>query len=67
MKITDADGNGIVNLRDAMLILKAANNHDVSINRKLSDVTGDGNVNLADAMWVLKRANKHTDLFPVEK
>ena len=63
----DADGNGIVNLRDAMLILKAANNHDVSINRKLSDVTGDGNVNLADAMWVLKRANKHTDLFPVEK
>ena len=63
----DADGDGIVNLRDAMLILKAANNHEVSINRKLSDVTGDGDVNLADAMWVLKRANKHSDLFPVEK
>ena len=50
-----------------MLVLKAANKHEVTINRKLSDVTGDGQITLADAMWVLKRANKHTDLFPVEK
>ena len=50
-----------------MLILKAANNHPVDIDREVSDVTGDGKITLADAMWVLKRANKHQDLFPVEK
>ncbi len=63
----DADGNGVVNLRDAMLIMKAANNHEVDIDREVSDVTGDGKITLADAMWVLKRANGHQDLFPVEK
>ena len=64
----DADGNGRVNLRDAMLVLAVANKHeDVAINRRLCDVTGEGTINLLDAMWVLKRANQHPDLFPVEK
>jgi len=64
----DADGNGRVNLRDAMLVLAVANKHeDVEINRRLCDVTGEGTINLLDAMWVLKRANQHPDLFPVEK
>ena len=64
----DADENGVVNLRDAMMVLAVANHHeDVVINRYLSDVTGDGTINLLDAMWILKRANQHPDLFPVEK
>jgi len=64
----DADENGVVNLRDAMMVLAVANMHeDVVINRYLSDVTGDGTINLLDAMWILKRANQHPDLFPVEK
>ena len=63
----DANGNGKVNLQDAILILQAANGKDVNIDRVVSDVTGDGKITVADAIWVLKRANGHTDLFPVER
>ena len=63
----DADGDGVVNLRDAILILQFANGKDVEIDTIASDVTGDGAVNVADAIRVLKRANGHADLFPVEQ
>lgn len=63
----DANDNGKVNLQDAIMILKAANGHDIAINRKLSDVTGEGQVKLNDAILVLQRANGSTALFPVEK
>ena len=63
----DSDGNGTVNVRDAILALQAANGKDVEIDRAAADVTGDGKVTVADAIWILKRANGHADLFPVEK
>ena len=63
----DSDGDGKVNLRDAILALQAANGKDVEIDRAASDVTGDGEITVADAIWILKRANGHADLFPVEK
>ena len=63
----DADSNGIVNLRDAILILQVANGKDVAIDSNASDVTADGKINLQDAIYVLKRANGNADLFPAER
>lgn len=63
----DANLDGKVNLRDAILTLQAANGKDVNIDRTTADVTGDGKVNLQDAIRILKRANGNKDPFPAEK
>ena len=63
----DANGDNKVNLRDAILVLQAANGKPVAIDRSAADVTGDGKVNLQDAIRILKRANGNKDPFPAEK
>ena len=65
-KIGDANGDGKVNLKDAILTLQASNGKDIEIDRVATDVTGDGKVNLKDAILILKRANGNKDPFPVE-
>ena len=63
----DANGDGKVNLRDAIQVLQASNGKDIAIDRSAADVTGDGKVNLQDAIRILKRANGNKDPFPAEK
>ena len=63
----DANGDGKVNLRDAILTLQAANGKDIEIDKTNADVTGDGKVNIRDAIMILKRANGNKDPFPAEK
>ena len=53
----DADGNGKVNLRDAILVLKAINGGN-AVDDAFADFNGDGKVNLKDAILILKEANK---------
>ena len=67
VKLGDANGDGKVNLKDAILTLQAANNKPVTIDRNAADVTGDAKVNIKDAILVLKRANGNKDPFPAEK
>lgn len=54
----DADQNGVINLQDAQLVLRAALGIDnVSADdRRLYDANEDGNINLDDALLVLKMA-----------
>ena len=63
----DGNGDGKVNLKDAILALQAANGKAVTIDRSAADVTGDGKVNIRDAILILKRANGNKDPFPAEK
>ena len=63
----DSNADGKVNLKDAIIVLQAANGKDIAIDRIAADVTGDGKVNLQDAIRILKRANGNQDLFPAEK
>jgi lysophospholipase L1-like esterase len=63
----DANGDEKVNLRDAIMVLQAANGKDVAIDGEAADVTDDGKVNLQDAIRILKRANGNTSPFPGEK
>ena len=52
----DADGNGKVNLRDAILILKSINGGD-ALDVSVADIDGNGKVNLRDAILTLQLAN----------
>ena len=52
----DADGNGKVNLRDAILVLKSINGGD-ALDPTIADVDGNGKVNLRDAILTLQLAN----------
>ena len=63
----DGNGDGKVNLRDAIMVLQAVNGKDIAIDRSAADVNGDGKVNLQDAIRILKRANGNKDPFPAEK
>ena len=65
--VGDANGDGKVNLKDAILALQAANGKDAAVDRGAADVNGDGKVNLKDAILILKRANGNKDPFPAEK
>jgi len=62
----DADGNGVVNSADAMLILqysaKLREAHELDLS--VSDVDGNGVVNSADAMLILQYSAKLLDKFP---
>ena len=64
--IGDVNGDGKVNLKDAILTLQASNGKDIEIDRGAGDVTGDSKVNLKDAILILKRANGNKDPFPGE-
>ena len=63
----DGNGDGKVNLKDAILALQTANGKETSVDRGTADVNGDGKVNLKDAILILKRANGNKDPFPAEK
>ena len=65
--VGDANGDGKVNLKDAILALQAANGKDAAVDRSAADVNADGKVNLKDAILILKRANGNKDPFPAEK
>ena len=53
----DADGNGLINTRDALIALSAAVGLDVSqFNAALADVDGDGSTQAVDALIILSRA-----------
>lgn len=64
----DADSNGVVNLRDALLILQYVNKKKTpdEIDLTVCDVDGLHDVNLRDALIVLQYCNKKFEKFPVE-
>ena len=65
--VGDGNGDGKVNLKDAIMALQAANGKDAAVDRSAADVNADGKVNLKDAILILKRANGNKDPFPSEK
>jgi len=63
----DADGNGFVNSRDAMLVAQTfANVCDIEIDRIAADVDGNGFVNSKDAMLIAQYFAGVIKVFPVE-
>lgn len=64
----DASGDGVVNIADAMLILRYTNEQITLGDRfvQCSDVNGDGVTNIGDAMLILRLANGMISSFPVE-
>ena len=48
---SDIDGDGIVNLRDAVLLLKSILNE----NAKIGDMNADGKISLLDVLHLLKK------------
>ena len=64
----DASGDGVINIADAMLILRYTN-EQITLEDKFvqcSDVNGDGVTNIGDAMLILRLANGMISSFPVE-
>ena len=65
----DADGDKLITLSDAQLVLKEAlriitcTDEDISA----ADVDGNGMLDLTDAQLVLKKALKIIDKFPIEE
>ena len=64
----DASGDGVINIADAMLILRYTNEQITLEDRfvQCSDVNGDGVTNIGDAMLILRLANGMISSFPVE-
>ena len=64
----DASGDGVVNIADAMLILRYTNEQITLGDRfvQCSDVNGDGVTNIGDAMLILRLTNGMISSFPVE-
>ena len=64
----DADGNGVVNIRDAMLVAQYANKQIGAnkLNLDVCDVDGVENVNIRDAMQIAQYANKQISKFPIQ-
>ena len=52
----DADGNGQVNVRDALLVLQYCSGEDADMVESNADVDADGNVDFADAVLILQYA-----------
>lgn len=50
----DADGNGLVNAQDVLLIMQHGAGWSVQINTDNADVDGSGSVNLSDAVEILR-------------
>lgn len=51
----DADGNGAVDMQDAILILQHGAGDSVAIITRNADVNGDGLVNIQDALILMQR------------
>jgi len=51
----DADGNGTVDIQDAMLVLQYGAGEGVSINTLNADVNGDGKADIQDALMLMQR------------
>jgi len=68
-KYGDVDNNGVVEAKDALIILKAvAKLGDLTEDqKKVADVNGDGIVDSTDALIILKRAANLIPELPVEK
>ncbi len=64
----DADSNGIVNIRDAMLVAQYANKQIGAdkLNLNVCDVDGEGAVNIRDAMQIAQYANDQIAQFPIQ-
>lgn len=50
----DANGDGKINARDALSIIKYVSGQDVNVNMNNADVNGDGKVNTRDALVIIK-------------
>lgn len=50
----DADGNGIVNLRDALSMLRYLSGDIKAATRNALDANGDGRVDIADVLFILQ-------------
>lgn len=50
----DVDGNGLVNLSDAVMLMKYIANWDIDCSDEVCDVNCDGSVNLTDVVLLLK-------------
>lgn len=50
----DANGDGDINSRDALLVLRYSVGEEVSMIRDNADVTGDGEINSRDALMILR-------------
>ena len=68
-KLGDADGNGILNYSDALLILRASIGLETLPQEILDicDVSGDGIANYSDALLILRFSIGLITSFPVEK
>ncbi len=53
----DVNGDGKVNSRDALSIIKYASGQDVNINLNNADVNADGKINSRDALAIMKYAS----------
>ncbi len=53
----DVNGDGKINSRDALSIIKYASGQDVNINLNNADVNADGKVNSRDALVIIKYAS----------
>lgn len=62
----DVNGDGVVNIKDAMLVYAYVNGRykGTSFSEKAADVTGDGKVNSRDAMMLYAYVNKKINQFP---
>ncbi len=50
----DVDGDGLVNLSDAVMLMKYITDWEIDCSVKVCDVNGDGSVNLSDVVLLLK-------------
>lgn len=50
----DANGDGVVDARDALLVLQYSAGWDVNLNVANADVTGDGMIGISDALKILQ-------------
>lgn len=55
-ELGDVNGDGNVDLQDAMLVMRYAMNIPANLNLDLADVNHDGQVNLADATYIMRMA-----------
>ena len=65
----DANGDGVVDLEDVLLLMRYVIDVDTveEENLALCDVDGDGEVNLADALLIMRKVMGTIEAFPVEE
>ena len=62
----DADGNGKLELDDALTALRYSIGEKIKCDTIAADVDGDGNVTIADALLILRRSVYLIAKFPIE-